>query len=85
MIKFKLVLYDAQENIIYQNNVTSKRGRIDWALHNHEWHSAHIKVIYEKYDTYNEGWYYSIEDIQAALKAFTESWLMKYLAGEIEE
>lgn len=84
-MKYKLILYDKEGAEIYQNNLTSKRGRITWALNNHEWHSAYLKVIYEGYDAVNKGRYYSIEDIRLALEAFTESWLMQYLEGKVEE
>lgn len=85
MLRFKLILYNAEGEIVYQNNLTTKQGRIEYHARNHEWYSAHLKVFYEDYDTINEGIYYTVDDLLYALKAFTEKWLLDALAGkEIE-
>lgn len=85
MIRFKVILYNQEGEVVYQNKTTKKRGRVVWAVNNHEWHSAYLKVLYEEYKTLNDGWYYSVENLLFALKAFTESWLLDALAGKETE
>jgi len=75
--KYRLALYN--EDALVKNIGTVKIGRIRYLANNRTWTKAHLKVQYWKNGPANFGVYYDLEELKAALSAFTEPELLEYL------
>lgn len=78
------ILLRASDRSVVRSTHSIKRQRIVYLARNEEWATAYLKVRYGDGDLVNEGEYTTYDDLMAALNAFGDPELLRYVAEGID-